>query len=104
MEAEPPGVLGGIRVREPDRRADGIVAITDGDGTQTRFTRQSDGSFQPETGLPQITLSQSGSNYVLDDMDGDRTTFSSPTGDANYVPVKTEQPGATQQTNSRGAW
>lgn len=78
--------------------SDGSVVLTQTDGTQAHFGRNTDGSYTAETGLPKMTLSKAGADFVLDDRNGDKTTFSSITGDRNYVPVKVEQPGTATQT------
>ena len=78
--------------------SDGSVVLTQTDGTQAHFRHNTDGSYTAETGLPKMTLSKSGADFVLDDRNGDKTTFSGLTGDGNFVPVKVEQPGTATQT------
>ncbi len=78
--------------------SDGSVVLSQTAGTQSHFKHNADGSFTLESGLAKVTLTKEDSNYILDDNLGDRTTFSSPTDDDKFVPVKTEQPGSTQQT------
>ncbi len=84
--------------------SDASVVLTQTDGMQEHFKRNAlDGSYTPETGLPKMTLSDSGDDYVLDDNLGDKTTFSSLTGDGSYVPVKVDQPGSANETTMRWA-
>lgn len=77
-----------------------LVQVGLPEGETIGFTRNGNGSFTPEIGSEDLTLSYSAgpNTYTLKDLEGTVSTFGKPAGAADYKPTAVTTPGNNQTT------
>jgi RHS repeat-associated protein len=73
---------------------DSVIKVTRSDGTEILFTKVGE-EYEAEPLYKDLTLTQSGPDYALKDLDGNVVTFVKPNGVSEFVPVKIDQPGSS---------
>ncbi|MFN2625679.1 MAG: DNRLRE domain-containing protein, partial [Mycobacteriales bacterium] len=79
------------------RDAGAFVVVTDEEGGLIGFRLSPDNTYVPQEDETGLALAKVGSDFVLTDLDGNKTTFE-PAGTGGYRPKSVSQPGSNQTT------
>lgn len=74
-----------------------VVTVTASDGSKFTFI-YFDGQYWPDPGSEDLLLTKSGSQYSVENLDGDITIFGSDGTSGGFVPTEVRQPGSDTTT------